>query len=152
MAETTKIQWTSHTFNPWRGCTKVNAGCANCYAEVNYSVKMHNIKWGPNGTRAKTSESYWRQPLKWNREAECDCGAAGRGDRECLFCANGCHRPRVFCASLADVFEDWDGPIVDHKGRQLFFQGTAFDGKSIYGTDQISETGRGAMRAVFTPQ
>lgn len=60
------------------------------------------VKWGPNGTRSKTSVSYWKQPLKWNREAK----AAGE-------------RQRVFCGSLCDVFEDWDGPIVDHNGKQL---------------------------------
>jgi protein gp37 len=45
--------------------------------------------WGPNGRRQKTSAAYWRQPLSWNREAEL------RGEPY-----------RVFCASLADVFED----------------------------------------------
>lgn len=34
MAEQTKIQWCDHTFNPWRGCTKVSAGCKHCYAET----------------------------------------------------------------------------------------------------------------------
>ncbi|NEQ37048.1 MAG: phage Gp37/Gp68 family protein [Okeania sp. SIO3I5] len=29
----TKIQWTSYTWNPVTGCTKVSPGCANCYAE-----------------------------------------------------------------------------------------------------------------------
>lgn len=29
------------------------------------------------------------------------------------------HAPRVFCASLADVFEDWDGPMLDHHGSRL---------------------------------
>lgn len=33
MAEATKIEWTDHTFNPYRGCAKVHAGCTNCYAE-----------------------------------------------------------------------------------------------------------------------
>lgn len=47
------------------------------------------VKWGPNGTRIVTSPANWRKPLKWNREAE----QSGR-------------RFRVFCASLADVFED----------------------------------------------
>jgi len=28
-------------------------------------------------------------------------------------------RRRVLCASLADVFEDWDGPVLDHQGSQL---------------------------------
>jgi len=34
MAENSKIGWTTHTFNPWLGCTKVHAGCTNCYAEL----------------------------------------------------------------------------------------------------------------------
>ena len=31
MAEKTGIEWTDHTWNPWRGCTKVSPGCAKCY-------------------------------------------------------------------------------------------------------------------------
>lgn len=106
MGETTKIQWCDHTFNPWRGCTKVHTGCANCYAETNAkrNTEMFGV-WGERGTRVVASESMWRQPLKWNREAE----AAGV-------------RRRVFCASLADVFEDWSGPMVsaDGTGRAVY--------------------------------
>jgi protein gp37 len=88
MAENSAIQWCDHTFNPWRGCTKVSPGCLHCYAAVNVGVKLHGIKWGPNGERRVASESMWKEPLKWNRKAE----------------AEGLRR-RVFCASLADVFE-----------------------------------------------
>ena len=28
-----KIEWTDRTWNVVTGCTKVSAGCANCYAE-----------------------------------------------------------------------------------------------------------------------
>jgi protein gp37 len=91
MAESTAISWTDHTFNPWRGCTKVSPGCANCYAACNIGVKMHGVKWGPRGERIVKSESGWREPLAWNRAAQ----KAGR-------------RARVFCASLADVFEAAD--------------------------------------------
>lgn len=94
MAENSKIEWTDHTFNPWIGCTKVHEGCAHCYAEADMDKRRGRVKWGPGGTRSKTSADYWKQPLKWNREAE----QAGV-------------RARVFCASLADVFEDWGGPI-----------------------------------------
>jgi protein gp37 len=34
MGTKTGIEWTDHTFNPWIGCTKVSAGCANCYAKT----------------------------------------------------------------------------------------------------------------------
>lgn len=89
MAENTKIQWTTHTFNPWRGCTKISPGCTNCYAET-MSHRNPSVLgvWGDNGTRVVASESMWREPLKWDKAAK----AAGK-------------RHRVFCASLADVFE-----------------------------------------------
>ena len=90
MGQNSKIEWTHHTFNPWRGCTKVSAGCANCYAE---RQSLRNPKvlgiWGDEGNRVIAAESYWQQPLKWNTAAK----AAGE-------------RHRVFCASLADIFED----------------------------------------------
>ena len=89
MGEKTGIAWCSHTFNPWMGCTKVSPGCANCYAEKSPAVTFKGIGWGPGAPRVRTVESYWRQPLKWNRAAERD----------------GVRR-RVFCASLADWLDD----------------------------------------------
>jgi protein gp37 len=89
MGKDSKIEWTDHTFNPWIGCSKVSPGCQHCYAETLMDKRMGRVQWGPNGTRERSSETYWRQPFKWNREA----GNAGV-------------RQRVFCASLADVFED----------------------------------------------
>lgn len=90
MGRETGIGWTHHTFNPWRGCTKVSPGCAHCYAEV---LSKRNPKvlgeWGPGGQRAIAAEVYWDQPLKWDRAAK----AAGE-------------RRRVFCMSLGDVMED----------------------------------------------
>lgn len=102
MAETTKIQWTDHTFNPWRGCTKVHAGCAHCYAERESKRNPGVLGvWGDMGTRVVAAEKTWGDPLKWNKAAE----AAGE-------------RRRVFCASLADVFEDWgDGHVSGPDGR-----------------------------------
>lgn len=103
MAENSKIEWTHHTFNPWMGCTKVSPACKHCYAERDFDHQYKKVSWGPNGTRVLTSDANWAKPLKWNREAE----------------SSGI-RKRVFCASLADVFEDWDGPIVDSKGCRLW--------------------------------
>ena len=103
MAENSKIEWTTHTFNPWMGCTKVHAGCTNCYAEELMDNRYGKVAWGPNGTRVKTADSNWRKPLQWNRAA----WKAGE-------------RHRVFCASLSDVFEDWRGPIVDSKGLAIY--------------------------------
>jgi protein gp37 len=87
MAENTKIQWCDHTFNPWIGCTKVAEGCEHCYAEELMDHRYHRVEWGPRGMRQRTKT--WGDPLRWNREAKRD----------------GVRR-KVFCASLADIFED----------------------------------------------
>lgn len=103
MGSNSKIEWTDHTFNPWIGCTKVSPACKNCYAERDMDHRYGKVAWGPDGTRVKTSDDNWRNPIKWDREA-----------------AESGVRKRVFCASLADVFEDWQGPILDHKGKQIW--------------------------------
>jgi protein gp37 len=47
MAANSKIAWTHDTFNPWWGCEKVAAGCANCYAERDSSRRYPELKlWG----------------------------------------------------------------------------------------------------------
>lgn len=89
MGENSKIEWTDHTFNPWIGCAKVSAGCAHCYAEAMMDTQYGKVQWGEGGTRLRTSAANWKKPEKWNRDAARD----------------GVRR-RVFCASLADVFED----------------------------------------------
>lgn len=105
MGEATKIEWTDHTFNPWRGCSKVHTGCKNCYAETQ-SKRNHGVLgiWGEQGTRVVASESMWREPLKWNAVAD----------------AEGVRR-RVFCASLADVFEDFEGWVLDSSGAVVWW-------------------------------
>ena len=40
MAENSKIEWCHHTFNGWRGCTKVSAGCEHCYADTSERVAI----------------------------------------------------------------------------------------------------------------
>jgi len=116
MAENSKIEWTSATFNPWEGCTKVSPGCAHCYAETR-SNRLKTSKWGPSGTRVVRSESYWREPVKWNKAAAaCICFRRDDlGERHLPSCPQ-LDRPRVFCASLADVFEDWRGPMTLSNG------------------------------------
>lgn len=88
MAKETKISWTHATFNPWRGCVKVSDGCKHCYAE-GWAKRTGKDIWGKDAKREHASESYWRQPLKWNDEA-----------------ARSGEPFRVFCSSLADVCED----------------------------------------------
>lgn len=87
MGKNSKIEWTNHTFNPWWGCTKVSAACKHCYAEA-WSKRVGKKVWGPKADRRFFGDKHWAEPKKWNREAEA-----------------GGERYRVFCASMADVFE-----------------------------------------------
>lgn len=63
MGETTAIQWTDHTFNPWMGCTKVHTGCANCYAEKLGTARL-GVTWGDKGVRRVAADSTWRHPVR----------------------------------------------------------------------------------------
>lgn len=95
MSENSKIEWCDHTFNPWEGCTKVGPGCDHCYAEARNARFGGGaaVNWGPGAPRRRTSAGNWRKPLQWNKShAE-------------FFAAHG-RRQRVFCASLADVFDN----------------------------------------------
>lgn len=107
MAQRTSIQWTDHTFNGIIGCTKVSPACRNCYAEVSSPVRVSRKigleLWGPKALRRSASEQMWKELYKWNRLAE------GKP-----------HKSLVFCYSLGDVFEDYAGDIVNHRGEPLF--------------------------------
>ncbi len=90
------IEWTDHTFNPVIGCTKVSPACDFCYAEVSTPARAMKIIWGVSEARHRTAASTWAQPLAWNRAHDKFFALHGR-------------RQRVFCASLADVFDNqWD--------------------------------------------
>jgi protein gp37 len=87
VGKNSSIEWTHHTFNPWWGCEKVSPACRNCYAESVARRFGHGV-WGAKAPRRFFGENHWREPLRWNAVAEIE--------RE---------RKRVFCASMADVFE-----------------------------------------------
>lgn len=93
MGDQTNIEWCDSTFNPFIGCTKVSPGCDNCYAEKLMDHRMHKVVWGASQERVRTSAANWRKPLAWNAAADAFMAAHGR-------------RQRVFCASLADVFDN----------------------------------------------
>lgn len=88
MAKNSKIEWTHHTFNPWWGCTKISPGCDFCYAET-WALRVGSAVWGVHAERRFFSDTHWKEPLRWNRDA-----------------AHARQRRRVFCASMADVFEN----------------------------------------------
>ena len=87
MGTNSQIEWTTHSFNPWIGCTKAGKGCDHCYAQA-WDRRWGGARWGKNAARTRTSPSNWRQPLTWQDKAR----------------KSGV-RARVFCASLADVFD-----------------------------------------------
>lgn len=58
----TGIQWTNHTWNPWRGCTKVSPGCKNCY------MFTEQRRYGKDPTTVVRTKT-WGEPLKWQKAA-----------------------------------------------------------------------------------
>ena len=46
MAGSTAIEWTDATWNPVTGCTKISAGCDNCYAE-RFSERFRGVPAHP---------------------------------------------------------------------------------------------------------
>jgi protein gp37 len=116
VAAQTEIAWCDSTFNPWIGCTNVSPGCDHCYAEQQDKFRGWTPEgWGAGKPRRRTSESLWAQPLKWNAEPFYQCTACGwrGGHLELEKRPCGCRsehmihaRRRVFCASLADVFDN----------------------------------------------
>ena len=128
MAESTAIEWCDATFNPWIGCTKVSPGCDNCYA-ARQDTFRHWTAEGWGGPRKRTSVANWKKPKAWNDRpfwecAECrqpDCGWRGEGNGESCGACGGQVVParrRVFCASLADVFDN----AVDAEWRRDLFR------------------------------
>ncbi|RTL26665.1 MAG: DUF5131 family protein [Rhodocyclaceae bacterium] len=95
MGENSKIAWTHHTFNPWWGCVKVSTECKHCYAETLAKRYGHDV-WGVLAPRRAMSDAHWKTPLKWN------AAAAETGIRA-----------RVFCASMADVFETHEDEAIE---------------------------------------
>jgi protein gp37 len=98
MGANSKIEWTHHTFNPWWGCVRVSPACVHCYAET-FAKRVGQDVWGVDKPRRFFSDKHWQEPLKWNT------AAAKAGERQ-----------RVFCASMADVFED-RADLEDARGR-----------------------------------
>jgi protein gp37 len=87
MGADTKIEWAHHTFNPWIGCTRLSPACDHCYA-ADWAERFNQAHlW--QGERRRTTAENWRKPLVWDGQA------ALAGERH-----------RVFCASLADVFDN----------------------------------------------
>lgn len=89
MSSTSSIEWTDATWNPVRGCSRVSAGCVNCYAERvahrfsgpgrQYAGLTTNGRW--NG-RVVVVPKHFADPLRWKEPR------------------------RVFVNSMSDLFHD----------------------------------------------
>lgn len=91
MGDSTGIQWADATENPWIGCTKMSAGCTNCYAErwdrrLLVEDRRH---WGPTSPRYIKVDTAIRNLERYHRRAL----RTGRTFR-------------VFLGASCDIFED----------------------------------------------
>jgi protein gp37 len=100
MAENTGISWTQHTFNLAWGCVKISPGCTNCYADT-LSHRFGNDVWGKDKPRKTFNARHWKQPLKWNANAE-KAGVMAK----------------VFSSSMCDIFEDH--PTITQEREKLW--------------------------------
>ena len=68
MAQNSAIEWTNATWNPVTGCTKLSAGCDNCYAE-RFSERFRGVKNHPfeQGFDLTLRPSRLETPLSWNK-------------------------------------------------------------------------------------
>lgn len=107
MGADTAISYVHSTFNIAIGCNKISPACAHCYAERDMANPQYGNRYphawgdGEGAKRYTLSDTYWKQPHKWNKEAQ----AAGE-------------RRRVFCSSLCDVFEDH--PVLNEERKHLW--------------------------------
>jgi protein gp37 len=64
----TKIEWTETTWNPSTGCSKISAGCMNCYAEVmTRRLKSMGMEKYINGFNLTYHENELGLPYSWKK-------------------------------------------------------------------------------------
>lgn len=106
MGENSKIEWTDEYLESMAGLHEVSPACDGCYAESMMDHRFGKVRWGAGEDRVRTSPANWRKPIAWDKAAK----AAGT-------------RPRVFCASLADVFDNevnelWRADLASSRPRR----------------------------------
>lgn len=91
MALGSNIEWTEATWNPVTGCTKISAGCDNCYA-ARFSERFRGVPGHPfeTGFDLTLRPQRLEQPLHWRRPR------------------------KIFVNSMSDLFhKDVPKPFVD---------------------------------------
>jgi protein gp37 len=120
MADNSKIEWTDATWNPVTGCTKVSAGCDNCYAET-FAERWRGTAGHPYeyGFDLTLRPERLDQPLRWTRPR------------------------RIFVNSMSDLFHDGidDGYIADVFATMAMAQQHTF---------QVLTKRHGRMRALLS--
>ncbi len=101
MSDKTGIEWTDATWNPISGCSKVSAGCKNCYAERDWPrlSKNPSLKeyFGRAFTDLRCHPERLDQPLRWRRPR------------------------RIFVNSMSDLFhEDVPDDFIDDVFHTMF--------------------------------
>lgn len=59
MSQSTGIEWTDATWNPWQGCHKVSPGCKVCY------MFRDKKRYGQDPNTVKRSKTVFHAPLGW---------------------------------------------------------------------------------------
>lgn len=69
MATTSTIEWTEVTWNPVTGCTKISAGCKNCYAEkMALRLQSMGLEQYKNGFKLSLAPQALKVPYKWKKK------------------------------------------------------------------------------------
>lgn len=115
----TKIQWADYSWNPAVGCSKVSAGCANCYAETMVhrfpwmtGIEMRNTdNWiqGAAGGAPGSTRGFYSEPdideigIGWDGRAH----FKPKRLEEPFHLRSGKDRPhRIFVCSMSDLFHE----------------------------------------------
>jgi len=86
MGQTSAIEWTDATWNPWQGCTKVSPACAHCY------MFREMKRYGKDPAIVRRSmPSTFRLPLKQKRTGEHAIPSGWK----------------IFVCSWSDFFHEW---------------------------------------------
>lgn len=110
MSEKTGIEWASHTASPWFGCSKVSAGCTNCYAEE-LTLRNKWAGWGDKSPRVR-SKGFWKDAYRFNTRA-----GVSQTEAEGVGLNPNNYRPRMFTSLM-----DWLDPMVPAEWLHAFLQ------------------------------
>jgi len=80
--KTSKIGWTTHTWNPVTGCDRISPGCKNCYALATAERYRGSDGW-PVGFDMQLRWKALDKPLRWK------------------------HPARIFVNAMSDLFHEW---------------------------------------------